>query len=185
MLSFQKLTENDMFFRSDNLRSCDCVMGFNRQWWSTVSLHWWQRMIIMENGNVAKGQALSFSEGNVSSDCLRRSLRQKSTWKKNRSRQQMREVSEEAGVGKPWKTFLILFWGHDLLLLPENIHLIKWNSSIWELFGQADFEVVQKTTKNKNLKPCIKMFLWEISCQSLPTKIINNGTFHFPMSYTT
>lgn len=84
--------------------------------------------------------------------------------------------------GKPRKTFLILFWGHDLLLLPENIHLVKWNASIWELFGQADFEVVQKTTKNKNLKPCIKRFLWEISCQSLPTKIINNGTFHFPMS---
>lgn len=72
--------------------------------------------------------------------------------KKTQSRQRMSEVSEEAGVGKSWKTFLILFWGHDLLLLPENIHLIKWNASIWELFGQADFEVVQKTTKNKKPK---------------------------------
>lgn len=82
--------------------------------------------------------------------CKDPSDKRESFKKKKKSREEMRGVSD--GVEKTWKTFLIPFWGHDLLLLPENIHLIKWNTSIWEIWTtrtQADFEVVQKKKKEK------------------------------------
>lgn len=120
-------------------------MHFRSSWWCMRWLLACVTSVIEDNynGDWEHGQKrlLYLSEGNIfpagSSETRGRSRRQRETLKRIKSERRAERR------GRRWTVWTVTErktkpssfqrWGHELLLLPENIHLRKWNIDLGDL----------------------------------------------------